>query len=77
MSIGFIGCGNMATAIIKGIIKSKTVEENEINVFDVYAPAVEKLTAEYKINKCESECDVYHRATPLFWLLSRMFCHRY
>ena len=58
MSIGFIGSGNMATAIIKGIIKSKTVEENEINVFDVYAPAVEKLTAEYKINKCESECDV-------------------
>lgn len=58
MSIGFIGCGNMATAIIKGIIKSKTVEESEINVFDVYAPAVEKLTAEYKINKCESECDV-------------------
>ena len=55
MSIGFIGCGNMATAIIKGIIKSKTVEESEINVFDVYAPAVEKLTAEYKINKCDSE----------------------
>lgn len=58
MSVGFIGCGNMATAIIKGIIKSKTVAENEINVFDIYEPAVEKLTAEYKINKCADECEI-------------------
>ena len=40
MSIGFIGCGNMAGAILSGLLKSKTVKAEEINVFDIYSPAV-------------------------------------
>ena len=30
MKIGFVGCGNMATAIIKGIIKKQIIEEENI-----------------------------------------------
>ena len=30
MKIGFVGCGNMATAIIKGIIKKQIIEEETI-----------------------------------------------
>lgn len=58
MDIGFIGCGNMATAIIEGVIKSNAVKPNEIYVFDVYQPAVEKLSSKYEINSCSSENDV-------------------
>lgn len=55
MSIGFIGCGNMATAIINGIIESKTIDAKDINVYDVFYPAIEKLTEKYSVNICEDE----------------------
>lgn len=55
MSIGFIGCGNMASAIISGIIESKTVKAQEINIYDVFYPAVEKLATKYDVNICEDE----------------------
>lgn len=58
MSIGFIGCGNMANAIINGIISSNTVDENEIYVYDVFYPAIEKVTSQYNVNICESEKDI-------------------
>jgi len=32
--IGFIGSGNIATAIINGILKSKLIKERNINIFD-------------------------------------------
>lgn len=35
MKVGFIGCGNMATAIIKGIVESKALSCDDIFVFDV------------------------------------------
>lgn len=52
MKIGFIGCGNMARAIIAGIYKNDDIE---INVFDVYSPAMEYANCEYNANICESE----------------------
>jgi len=41
MKIGFVGCGNMATAIIKGIIKKQIIEEE-----DIMASAKTKTTLE-------------------------------
>ena len=35
MKIGFIGAGNMGSAIIKGLIRSESLSEVEINIFDV------------------------------------------
>ncbi len=35
IKLGFIGCGNMATAIIKGIIKESVVPRDDIHVYDV------------------------------------------
>lgn len=58
MSIGFIGCGNMATAIIKGIVKSEFISASEIYAYDVYAPAMDKLKDSLSVNTCESEIDV-------------------
>ena len=41
MKIGFIGCGNMATAILKGILKS-----GEVAATDIIASAKSDKTRE-------------------------------
>ena len=50
MKIGFIGCGNMASAIISGIISSDVVKGGDINCYDVYAPACDDLKEKYGVN---------------------------
>ena len=37
MKIGFIGCGNMASAIIRGILKNQIAEKEDILASDAYA----------------------------------------
>lgn len=58
MTIGFIGCGNMATAIINGIIKNKAVEAEDVNIFDVYSPACELVKDKYNVNIKADEVEV-------------------
>lgn len=63
MSIGFIGCGNMATAIIDGIIAGGAVNQEEIFLYDVFVPAMQKLINKYeKIGICDSEEDVVRKS---------------
>ena len=62
MSVGFIGCGNMARAIIDGIIENEVIPASEVFVFDVYSPAVEGVKAKYDINVCQSEKEVVKSA---------------
>ena len=58
MKIGFIGCGNMATAIINGITNNNVVSEKDINAYDVFDGATKKLKENKDINICENEKDV-------------------
>lgn len=58
MNLGFIGCGNMAKAIIKGIVKSSTIAPSDIYAFDIYEPAICKAKEELGINTCESEIEI-------------------
>ena len=41
-TIGFIGCGNMAQAMIKGIIEHKILTPNEVIASDAYRAGLEK-----------------------------------
>ncbi len=62
MKIGFIGCGNMASAIIDGITKNNITDAKDINVFDVFYPALEALTSKYEVNLCESASDIVEKS---------------
>lgn len=50
MKIGFIGCGNMAKALINGMVSSETVLPQDIIASDAYLPALEKTQKELNIN---------------------------
>lgn len=48
--LGFIGCGNMATAIIGGAVSSEYLKGENICVFDVDTSKAELLNKEYGVN---------------------------
>lgn len=48
----------MASAIICGIIDNEAVKAEEVNVFDVYAPATDSIKAKYNINVFGSEEEI-------------------
>lgn len=58
MKLGFIGCGNMATAIIDGLIKSEFISPSDINIFDISKTAIKNIEKAYSVNTFESESDV-------------------
>lgn len=62
MTIGFIGCGNMATAIISGIIKNGAFKANEVCAYDVNYSATEKAQSSFGITPMKSECDVVNNS---------------
>ncbi len=62
MNVGFIGCGNMATAIISGVIKSKVHLPENILCYDVDENKVCDLAEKFGVKKCTDEADVVRRS---------------
>ncbi len=62
MKIGFIGCGNMAAAIIKGITENNFIAGKDINVFDINNASLETANEAYGITICTDEIDVVLRS---------------
>ena len=62
MKLGFIGCGNMASAIMSGIISNGLIQADEIIGADVFAPSKEKAKATLGIQIAESNIEVVKKA---------------
>lgn len=58
MKIGFIGCGNMATAIIDGIINSNFESADNVAVYDISAQAANQTNKLYAVNVYNSEAEI-------------------
>lgn len=52
--LGFIGCGNMASAIIGGAVSSRFVDGENIGVFDVDNAKAQSLHKSYGVINCNS-----------------------
>ncbi len=52
--IGFIGAGNMGSAILKSVVKSKKFFAKDINIFDLDKEKVNDLCDETGVNSAES-----------------------
>ena len=66
MKIGFIGCGNMATAIINGILNNELVNSNDIIIYDKFQGAVDRLVDELNVIGCNSQEEVNDNCDILF-----------
>lgn len=66
MKIGFIGCGNMATAIIKGITANNNTSVENIFVFDVYSPACEKAKEDFDVTILGNELEIAENSDIVF-----------
>ena len=48
--IGFIGCGNMGTAMMGGIIKSGLLDSSDVFISDMSSEKLQTIEAEYGVN---------------------------
>ena len=55
MKIGFIGAGNMASAIISGLIQAKFVAAEDIGVFDVSQKQMQTVSERYGVIAAASQ----------------------
>lgn len=62
MKLGFIGTGNMAGAMMGGIIENKIVEASQIIGSDAYAPGREKIKETLGISVTEKNTEVAEQA---------------
>lgn len=71
--IGFIGCGNMASAIIQGIIKKTDIKNNEIIVSDASEVAISKAYDELGVDATRSNTKVVSECEVLFLSIKPQF----
>ncbi len=73
MNIGFVGCGNMATAIIKGIIANGIASKEEIFASAKSEGSLEKIKETLGVNVCASNSDVVANADIIFLAVKPQF----
>ena len=73
MKIGVIGLGNMATAIINGMLQKEIVKKEEIIGSDAMEKAVEKAAESYGITTTTDNCKVAQEAQVLIFAVKPQF----
>lgn len=63
--LGFIGTGNMATAIIKGVLKSGMLKGEDIAVYDIAKEKAFALSEEYGVKVFENEKEIAEKCNQL------------
>ena len=66
MKYGFIGAGNMGGAIIKGIIKNKVVNSQDLYIYEKNLLRATELQKELGLNVAESEKDLVKNCDVVF-----------
>jgi len=74
MKLGFIGCGNMAGAMLGGIIENKTYTADEIIGADVYAPSREKVKEQYGIDVTAENKEVAEKSDIVVLSIKPQYC---
>ena len=62
MKLGFIGTGNMASAIMGGIIKKQIIAAEEIIGADLFEPGRQKAKSQFGIHVTASNKEVVEKA---------------
>lgn len=73
MKLGFIGCGNMAGAIMGGIIQKEICKPEEIIGADLFEPGRKKVQETYGIQVTASNKEVAEQADVLFLSVKPQF----
>lgn len=73
MKIGFIGCGNMATAMIRGILDSKKVAAEDVIASAKTEKTRNKIHKELGIQAAEKNVDVVKYANLIFLAVKPIF----
>lgn len=73
MRLGFIGTGNMASAIIGGVIKKGIVKPKDIIGADVFAPGREKVKSQFGIQVTADNKEVIQNADVVFLSVKPQF----
>lgn len=69
MNIGFIGCGNMANAIMSGIIDNKIEENNNIYAFDINTKKLIEYCELKSINAATSNTEVFDKCSVVIFCI--------
>ncbi len=72
-TIGFIGLGNMASAIIGGMLQKGVAEAENIIGFDVFAGARENAKNKFDIHIAAGNCEAASQADILFLAVKPIF----
>ena len=73
MKLGFIGTGNMASAIMGGIIKNNVIPAEEIIGADLFAPGRERVQKAYGINVTADNKEVAEQAETIILSVKPQF----
>lgn len=71
--VGFIGCGNMASAIISGLTTHAGITAQDIIVADASPAALEKAKSSLSVNTTTDNCEVAANSDVLFLSVKPQF----